>query len=119
MSVKGSETPPIIENKTIYGSYQDDDILVMSMEDMIKGATKTISIQPSDLSSITSNAQDVTIKSAYYSTGVITIGTNAITPNPDYVGNMKAFKCPSCGGNSFTVKDGVARCDYCGTMFTR
>lgn len=96
MSVKGSETPPIIENKRIHGSYQDDDILVISMEDMV--------------------TPKVAIASAYFHNSSTTI-TGTVNYEPSV--EMKAFKCPSCGGNSYSYKDGKIVCDYCGTMFTR
>lgn len=28
------------------------------------------------------------------------------------------FICPQCNGNSYTIKNGIVVCDYCGTMFT-
>ncbi len=96
MSVNRSETPLSVGNKTIYGSYQDDDILVISMEDML---TPKVNISSACL-----NTFDTTITA---------------TASYDSSANMTAFKCENCGGNSYSYKDGKMVCDYCGTMFTR
>ena len=93
----------------IYGSYQDDDILVISMEDMLK--PNTITISPDYC-----NALDtITISSDCWNTLDTTI--TATAPYEQSV-NMTAFKCENCGGNSYSYKDGKVVCDYCGTMFT-
>lgn len=45
------------------------------------------------------------------------VTTSSISVKP-LVRNLKPFKCPCCGGNSYSNKNGSIICDYCGTMFT-
>ena len=43
-----------------------------------------------------------------------TYDTTADVPSAE---EMKPFKCPNCGGNSYRVMDGKAICEYCDTEF--
>ena len=46
-------------------------------------------------------------------------GTYDTTVNVPHVSEMKPFKCPCCGGNSYKTMNGKTICEYCDTEFMR
>lgn len=40
-------------------------------------------------------------------------------PSRDTSRDIKAFKCPNCGGNSYKTINGKIVCEYCDTEFVR
>ena len=73
----------------IRSSYKDDDITVIYASDL---ANKYCYIGADVDASIRKN-DDVGVK------------------------EQKPFTCPRCGGNTYSVRNGIIKCDYCDTEF--
>lgn len=67
------------------------------------------------IKSITWNDSDSTTISIDHLNQVGSITASLNISNAD----IKAFKCPNCGGNSYKVVNGKIVCEYCDTEFTR
>lgn len=76
----------------------------------IKSDTNYIVISMSDINC--GEAKKITVNASNTINGTI----DATAPPRRETPELKPFKCANCGGNSYSVKDGIARCDYCGTM---
>lgn len=46
------------------------------------------------------------------------VGAPSISSPQSVPRKQVPFICPQCNGNSYTIKNGIVVCDYCGTMFT-
>jgi len=78
-------------------------------------------IRPNRLNSVEEGLKTITVKALpedAYSTISVDTGNHCITAGINLSqADIKPFKCPCCGGNSYKSLNGKIICEYCDTEF--